>query len=51
MSSQYIVISPDTVLRIRPHLSRRQQALRALLPKAAGLLVGSLYFLTVLMNA
>jgi hypothetical protein len=54
MSSRYIVVSPDAVIRIRPYPSRRQRtvsAVVALLPEATAFLMATVLLLTVLANA
>jgi hypothetical protein len=48
MFARKIVVSPDLVIRIRVHPTRRQRALRALLPKAVAWCLGSVCLLMVL---
>ena len=50
MFSRKIVVSPDLVIRIRAHPSRRQRALRALLPEAVVLCLASVCLLMVLVS-
>ena len=50
MFARKIVVSPDLVIRIRVHPSRRQRALRALVAKAVAWGVGSACLLTVLLS-